>query len=374
MTDVLSFEQVVEWGLRVEINRRLLFPAGLSMALSPGTKPGECVAVFRREGPDKCIPPGHMAGALERAATFEERELGNASERMAALGYLRQPLTDEPERIRLSLPDPDVLSAIAESALGRALANAPADVLVNVGDIADELGDALALALTSLCVVSTDGGGTWRIAPAPRPNVIPDGTAMLVSRGEHIVLDVRRMAAERASELMPGEVAEFDVAAAAFESARDAALIDALAASDRPDASAAIARLSDCVAELERLYALAQPGMRVHRGEPEAFAEWDRKARPALRDAVRSSLERMSDYELLTAGELWPWDDADWQALSERLGEDMAAARERAADAERELADAAREVEALERMSATVREALGREQAKTAPQAEESAK
>lgn len=365
----LTLAEARKTGVLMEINRRLLHPAGYALRSSGEAGATSWAVNVVEVGPAHgaaVVPATPSDPAVDAAAAFADREYVHGLERVAALGYLRAPVV--PDAVEVVTPtgvDVGELAAVAVDSLAATLRRCV--VFSDRDAVLDACVRVMGDALRRMSLVSRDGGATWTLARTPTLPMVDERVGHAVMRGEHLCEHTRQLQAASADaarqradggdgiggELLPGEWDDFTECEARFKAARDAAL--------RGDADGrTVLDLFDVVADLERLYGLAQPGMRVHRGEPVAFAEWDAKARPALRDAARESFERMDAYDRIMARELWPWEPADWDALDKRVSEELAAARETMAEAERGYADAAREVENYERAAATIREALER--------------
>lgn len=371
----LTMDQVLDGGVLQEINRQIMHPAGYVLRFLDAT--GETLRVQILEcAADHVLTTDEPVLPLrrERAAAFAARRDENRAARIEALGFLRQPLSEVSEDV--IVPATHDLQALRDAVRSAVAASSLRDVVGDV-DIAEWACDTLASAvlhvLRDLAVESRDGGASWALRKAPRPTLVDQAVGDAMSRGDHLCADVRRLqaasieaSAARAAEsggepiggeLMPSEWVEFEAAESAFQQARDAAVAQVVSG----DAPAGVPpAIADALAELERFYGLAQPGMRVHRGEPEAFAIWDRSARPALRDAARESFRRMSEYDRLMARELWPWEDADWQALAATVRDEHAAAHAAQEDAERSLQEAMQRTAALSSALDTIGEALER--------------
>lgn len=377
---VLTWQDAITRGVVQEINRQVLHPAGYTMRLD--FDPGRTVASICDVGPahalvlDDVILPLRM----DRAQAFASRCDEMREARVEALGYLRQPLSDVPEFVVApGEVDRDAIGAVVSASVrASGLTDVAGDADLSEW-ACDTLAAAVLHALRGLAVVSPDGGATWRLCRAPRPALIDQALGEALTRGEHLCADIRRLQAESeaaskrretdtgsagtGAELLPSEWAEFEAAESVFMRCRDAA-VAALAGGQYatvPD------EMADALAELERLYGLAQPGMRVHRGDPTAFAIWDRDVRPALRDAARDAYRRMSEEDRLMARELWPWEDADWAALRDFVAGDMDAATQAVAECERSLREAMQRHAALVDAMKTVEQGLQRVWAEAAP-------
>jgi len=376
---VLTWDEAIDRGVLQEINRQVLQPSGYVLRLLDIGK-GTCCVYD--------VGPAHTLTAddsmhqtrLNRAQAFASRCDEMREARVAALGYLRQPLADAPELVVVpGEVDRDAIgAAVSASVRASGLADVAGDA-----DLSEWACDALAVAvlhaLRGLAVVSPDGGATWRLCRAPRPALIDHALGEALTRGEHLCADIRRLQAESeaaskrresetgttgtGAELLPSEWAEFEAVESVFTRCRDAAVA---ALADGQDATVPD-EMADALAELERLYGLAQPGMRVHRGEPAAFAIWDRDVRPALRDAARDAYRRMSEEDRLMARELWPWEDADWPALRDFVAGDLDAAAQAVAECERSLREAMQRHAALVDAMKTVEEGLQRVPAGATP-------
>lgn len=377
---VLAWDEAITRGVVQEINRQVLHPAGYTMRLD--FDPGRAVASICDVGPAHAlvVDDGVRPLRVGRAQAFASRCDEMREARVATLGYLRQPLADAPELV--VVPDEVDRDAIGAAVSASVRASGLAYVAGDA-DLSEWAGDALAVAvlhtLRGLAVVSPDGGATWRMCRAPRPALIDQVLGEALTRGEHLCADIRRLQAESeaasmrresetgtvgtGAELLPSEWVEFGAAESVFMRCRDAAVA---ALADGQDATVPD-EMADALAELERLYGLAQPGMRVHRGEPAAFAIWDRDVRPALRDAARDAYRRMSEEDRLMARELWPWEDANWPALRDFVAGDLDAATQSVAECERSLREAMQRHAALVDAMKTVEEGLQRVQAGGTP-------
>lgn len=372
---ILTVDQAIERGVLQEINRQILHPAGYALRLGGST--GQSIkAEIVEVGPEQVLTTGDVMLPLriERANAFAARRMEIGPARVEALGFLKQPLSDAAEDV--IVPTAERLSDLRDAVRSAVTASPLRDV---AGDAdltewaCDTLTSAVLHVLRDLAVESKDGGASWTFRKAPRPTLVDPALGDALSRGDHLCADIRRLQAvsieasqARAAatgeaplggELLPSEWVEFEAVEADFLRESTAAVAQ-LASGDPPrrvpDA------MADALAELERLYGLVQPGMRVARGESDAFALWDRAARPALRDAARESFRRMSEYDRLIARELWPWEDADWPALATTISDELAAAQAAQADAERSLQEAMQRTAALSAALDTIGEALER--------------
>lgn len=373
---VIDWFEAIDLGIVQEINRQVLHPSGYSLQVA--TEPTGRTARVRRVGPGWALD---VVGPIlevrvQRAEAFATQAAENAAARIEALGYLRQPLGDAPEMVftPTAVDREAIASAVASAVIVSGLAGVSGDHDLREW-ACDALATAVAHVLRDLAVSSPDGGASWVLAQAPRPAVVDPALGDALSRGDHLCADVRRLQAESEAaskarsehgapdlggELLPSEVADFESAAVAFVAARDGVLARLQAGESDVTVPP---EMADAIVEMERLYALAQPGMRVHRGDPTAFGLWDKAVRPALRDAARDSFQRMSDHDRLMARELWPWENADWRALADTVGADLADARAAQADAERAMQEATQRTASLADAMKTITEALERKAA-----------
>lgn len=380
MTRVLTWGEAIDRGTVQEINRQVLHPAGYALQLD--LEPGHGVARICDVGPERALTVDDASRPIRvaRAQAFASRCDEMRDARVEALGYLRQPLSDAPELVVVpgEVDRDAICAAVSASVRASGLADVAGDADLSEW-ACDTLAAAVLHALRGLAVVSPDGGATWRLCRAPRPALIDQALGEALTRGEHLCADIRRLQAESeaaskrreaetgstgtGAELLPSEWAEFEAAESVFTRCRDAAVAALAVGQDAtvPD------EMADALAELERLYGLAQPGMRVHRGDPTAFAIWDRDVRPALRDAARDAYRRMSEEDRLMARELWPWENADWPALRDFVAGDLDAATQAVAECERNLREAMQRHAALVDAMRTVEEGLQRVHAGSAP-------
>jgi hypothetical protein len=156
--------------------------------------------------------------------------------------------------------------------------------------------------------------------------------------------EIRDYAATAKGELYPAEVAEF----AAYRQAM---------AEIAPDA--APEGVEDIRQGLERLYALAQPGMRVYRGDADAVDAFQGH-RERLRAAAHATVQTMTDHERLVSGDLSDYDAADWQALEARAAADLERATAAVSEADAAMAMAIQARDAALRAMDTVTRALAR--------------
>jgi hypothetical protein len=379
---ILTVDQAIERGVVQEINRQLLHPAGYALRAHRTVDGGVWVELLETPPEHTLLTsgPSFTAQRIKRANAFAARRMEIGPARVEALGFLKQPMSDAAEDV--IVPTAERLSDLRDAVRSVVTASPLRDVAGDA-DLTEwacyTLASAVLHVLRDLAVESRDGGASWTFCKAPRPTLVDPALGDALSRGDHLCADIRRLQAvsieasqARAAatgetplggELLPSEWAEFESVEADFLRESTAA-VEQLASGDPPQRVPDA--MADSLAELERFYGLVQPGMRVARGESDAFALWDRAARPALRDAARESFRRMSEYDRLIARELWPWEDADWPALATTICDELAAAQASQADAERSLQEAMQRTAALSAALDTIGEALERktEQAK----------
>ena len=321
----VSIEDLRADGVILEVNRRVLNPAGLSLALEGPDGP----LTIWRYGPGEAgyTPTPELA---QKAAAFRAIEATEHQARFSARGYLVQPFPGEgPRVVQAFTADLDGIWAFIEQAAGEAAAR-----------VAHQPGETLAAALASvlpsvvvapllgrLALVSSDGGATYEWRLQPEAKVDNDGSvwarcAYLITEIERLQFggaadvgdaggEIREYVQRAKGELYDHEVEEFAAARVSFEQ-----MMGRTVSEESADAFAA--DLDEVHRTLERLYESAQPGMRLYRGDPDSREAFEAH-RERLKAAANSAVDRMDEYERLQAGELGDYEAADWQALSDRL-------------------------------------------------------
>lgn len=331
-TGRVSIEDLRADGVLLEINRRVLNPAGLSLALEGPDGP----LTIWRYGPDAA---GYTATPelARKAAAFRAIEATEHQARFNALGYLVQPFTGEgPRVVQAFTADLDGIWAFIEQAAGEAVARAATawqaqadgDPMVLIDELASVLPSVVVAPLLGrLALVSSDGGATYEWRLQPEAKVDSDGSvlarcAYLITEIERLQFggaadvgdaggEIREYVQRAKGELYEHEVEEFAAARVSFEQ-----MMGRTVSEDSAEAFAA--DLDEVHRTLERLYESAQPGMRLYRGDPDSREAFEAH-RERLKAAANSAVDRMDEYERLQAGELGDYEAADWQALSDRL-------------------------------------------------------
>lgn len=331
-TGRVSIEDLRADGVILEVNRRVLNPAGLSLALEGPDGP----LTIWRHGPDAAgyTPTPELA---QKAAAFRAIEATEHQARFSARGYLVQPFPgDGPRVVQAFTADLDGIWAFIEQAAGEAAARAtrervglPANSLTTLAEVLVSIFPSVVVAplLGRLALVSSDGGATYEWRLQPEAKVDNDGSVW--ARCAYLITEIERLQfggaadvgdaggeireyVERAKcELYDHEVEEFAAARVSFEQ-----LMGRTVSEDSADDFAA--DLDEVHRTLERLYESAQPGMRLYRGDPDSREAFEAH-RERLKAAANSAVDRMDEYERLQAGELGDYEAADWQALSDRL-------------------------------------------------------
>lgn len=352
-------------GVLLEVNRRVLHPIGLSLCLD-GETGGMYVNKDAYAGQGGCVYGGVFGKdrltPREKADVFRDMERTEHMARYRALGFIIEPIGDEPPRVVAA----DGINGVTvwpfvESVVAALTAALPfsGDDLRNVVDAVAAAFPSAVLApiLSRLELQSADGGATWQwrigadtstteTGPLQRCLFLCEEIERLQNGGLSNVgapSDAILEYVQRArGQLYPGEVEE-------FAAARTVVL------SDAPTPL----QVDGAHATLERLYGLAQPGMRILRGDADAREEFEGH-RIGLRDAARAAADRMSAYERLVSGELADYDPAPWAELQAQAERDMEMATEACAEADRQLRGATQAQERAQRCLAVVGRALAR--------------
>lgn len=357
----VPIEDLRRHGVLLEINRRVLHPVGLSLYVD-GRTGGMYIVRDNTTGGGGVLFAGTVPGVAEKAERFREMECAEHMARYLSLGFIVEPLGDEPPRVVAAdgldgvTVWPFVESVVA--ALTAALPFTGDDLRAVVDAVASAFPSAvLAPLLSRLELQSTDGGATWQwrigedtstteTGPLQRCIFLCDEIERLQNGGESSIgnpSDAILEYVQRArGQLYPDEVAE-------FSAARSVVL------SDDPSQE----QVESAHAALERLYCLAQPGMRILRGDADARDEFEGH-RVGLRDAARAAADRMTAYERLVAGELGDYDVAPWADLQVQVERDLEMATEACAEADRQLREATQAQERAQRCLAVVGRARAR--------------
>ena len=349
--ETMTADELVDGGVIQELNRRLLNPAGLRAVMDPDTG----AVWISRVSPDFTLP--ESAQRVPRALAFEGAEMWAAQERVRKLGVLRQQFAGMgPERVAVGgvYADDDLLARLSDAC------RCAADAVPGLRGVSEDAAFGIAIAvretLRTLCVESTDGGATWWARSLGPASSVPDGVGRAVLRAMFLVDDIARLqAADGGGELYPHEVEQFE----RLRGVVAEVLADSPALADDTRGPEASAALLDAVADLETLYASAQRGMRIARGDPDALRSWE-AVRPKLQAAAQAAFDGMDAYEKLIAGQLYDWEEADWPTLERRIADRLSAAVEAQADADRTAREAAQEIERCVRARDVVLLAMAR--------------
>lgn len=376
----IPLEDIRANGVLLEINRRVLHPVGLALTIeSPSGK--MWVERMDRSGAAGVIYGSDFPGIDVKAAAFRALESVEHPPRYAALGFLVEPLPGDPPRVvRAATCDTEALWPEVVRMAHDLVRELPLDneILQTVADcIAGALPRAVVAPLLGrLALVSTDGGASWQYRLSDPPAEFEDGPTMarcafllaeidrLQGGGESPVTqaesetglrtsrEIREYIVTPKGELYDSEVEEFQAARVRFEVLCGRTVSEDTAPAFEGD-------VADVHRTLERLYASAQPGMRVYRGD-DAAREAFNGHREALRDAANSAVQRMGERERLDAGELHDFEGADWPALQASLAVEHAEAVDACAELERQLNGAIQAREAAQRGLAVCLRALAR--------------